>query len=168
MTRPVVTSDTLDALPKTPERGLERFGARVASIGSALGFGGLGAMLVTPEPGKRAFPFHNDPSNDEMFIILEGEGFNRIGATEHPVKDADVGVAPEGGRNDVRQVLNTSDSRLKCIGISTSNGPDIAECPDSGKYAAMAIWRGASVLEAHLKVIGRADASLDCRDGEEV
>jgi uncharacterized cupin superfamily protein len=42
---------------------------------------GLGAMFVTVAPGKRAFPFHNHLGNDEMFVILEGEGTFRFGAS---------------------------------------------------------------------------------------
>lgn len=165
MTRPVVTLHDLDAFPMQGGDG-SVFSARVAQVGKMLGFGGLGAMFVTVEPGKRAFPFHNHLGNDEMFVILEGSGTYRIGGEEHPVRAGDVCAAPRGGPDGAHQLINTGETVLKYLGISTKNDPDIVEYPDSGKYAALAIAPGQDFMSAHLKVVGRADESLDYWEGE--
>ena len=45
-------------------------------------------------PGKKAWPYHAHHVNEELFIILEGEGMLRIGGAEHPVKVGDVIARP--------------------------------------------------------------------------
>jgi uncharacterized cupin superfamily protein len=166
MTDPILTLSDARAFPMQPDQPSARFGAMVAPLSDALGMSGLGAMFVTVEPGKRAFPFHNHLGNDEMFVILEGEGTYRFGEAEHAVKAGDVCAAPRGGPNTAHQVINTGTVPLHYIGISTRNDPDIVEYPDSGKYAAMAIAPGATFFDAHLKVVGRAEESKDYWDGE--
>ena len=156
----------LQGFPMAPEGGSDRFGATVARVGEPLGLKGLGAMFVTVEPGKRAYPFHNHLGNDEMFVILEGEGTYRYGDGEHPVQAGDVCGAPRGGPDTAHQLINTGSSTLKYIGISTSNDPDVAEYPDSGKFAAMAIAPGKDFMHAHLKVIARREDGRDYWEGE--
>ena len=142
------------------------FAATVAQIGRAIGAGGLGAMYVVVEPGKRAFPFHNHLGNDELFVILEGTGTYRFGTGEYPVKAGDVCAAPRGGPDHAHQLINSGDAPLKYLGVSTMHDPDIVEYPDSGKFAAMAIAPGPDFFNAHLKVVGRREDSRDYWEGE--
>ena len=167
MTRPVVTPAELDAYPLAPPAPSERFGAEVRALSPLLGLRGLGCMMVELAPGKRAFPFHNHLGNDEMFVILEGEGTFRFGAQEHPVKAGDVCAAPRGGPDTAHQIVNTGTGTLRYLGISTANDPDVVEYPDSGKFAALAIAPGADFFSAHLRFVGRAEASGDYWEGEE-
>ena len=168
MTSPVLHIDDAQGFPMAPPKPSERFGGTVASFGGNLGLAGLGAMFVTVEPGKRVFPFHNHLGNDEMFVILEGEGTYRFGGTEHPVRAGSVCGAPKGGPDTAHQIINTGTTTLRYIGISTSNDPDVAEYPDSGKFATIAIAPGPSFFEAHLRHVGRRDQSLDYWEGEEL
>ena len=168
MKKPVVHIDEVGGFPMAPGGGSERFGATVGPIGESLGLTLLGAMLTVVEPGKRAFPFHNHLGNDEMFVILEGEGTYRFGGEEYPVRAGSVCGAPKGGPDRAHQLVNSGDRPLKYIGISTRNDPEIVEYPDSGKYAALAIAPGESFMAAHLKVVGRAGETLDYWDGEDV
>jgi hypothetical protein len=55
---------------KTPEK----FSAQVGDVGRRLGAQKLGCNLTVVPPGKRAWPFHNHRVNEEMFVVLEGEG----------------------------------------------------------------------------------------------
>ena len=165
MSKPVLNVHDAAAFPMQGGDGTV-FAATVAQIGRAIGAGGLGAMFVTVAPGKRAFPFHNHLGNDEMFVILEGTGTYRFGEAEYPVRPGDVCAAPRGGPDCAHQLINTGDSTLKYLGISTMNDPDIVEYPDSGKYAAMAIAPGPDFFDAHLKVVGRREGSLDYWEGE--
>jgi uncharacterized cupin superfamily protein len=144
----------------------QKFSATVAPVGAMIGTRGLGCMYVTLAPGKRAFPFHNHLGNDEMFVILEGEGIYRLGDAEHPVTAGCICAAPRGGPDTAHQLVNTGETDLKYLGISTMNDPDVVEYPDSGKYAAMAIAPGPDFMNAHLKVVGRPGDSLDYWDGE--
>jgi uncharacterized cupin superfamily protein len=168
MTRPVFHTDEATPFPAGPPGGSERFGAEVLPFGQDMGLGGLGAMLTIVPPGKRAFPFHNHLGNDEVFVILEGEGTYRFGDDEYPVRAGSVCGAPRGGPDKAHQLINSGDKPLKYIGISTLQDPDVVEYPDSGKFAAIAIAPGDSFMAAHLKALGRRGESLDYWDGEEI
>jgi len=163
--KPVLSLDEAQGFPMQGGDGT-RFAATIAPVGAVIGSGGLGAMFVTVAPGKRAFPFHNHLGNDEMFVILEGTGTFRLGDQEYPVKAGDVCAAPRGGPDTAHQLINTGETDLKYLGISTNQDPDVVEYPDSGKYAAMAIAPGQDFMSAHLKVVGRAEDGLDYWDGE--
>ena len=147
--------------------GTSKFGSRIAPLGHKLGLEGLGCMVVTVQPGRRAFPFHNHLGNDEMFVILNGTGTYRYGAAEHPVKAGDVCAAPRGGPDTAHQLINTGDEELKYLGISTMRDPEVVEYPDSGKFAALAIKPGPDFMRAHLRYIGRTENSLGYYDGED-
>ncbi|MDJ1008697.1 MAG: cupin domain-containing protein [Paracoccaceae bacterium] len=168
MSGPVKNVADMEGMPMAPEGGSERFGATVAPFSEAIGLSRLGATFITVEPGKRGFPFHNHLANDEMFVVLEGEGTYRFGDAEHPIKAGDVCGAPRGGADTAHQIVNTGDRPLKYVGISTRQDPEVVEYPDSGKYAALAIWPGEGFWRAHLRVVGRAGESLDYWDGEDL
>ena len=150
-----------------PEGGSERFGASVAPLSDTFGMHGLGVMAITVPPGKRAFPFHNHLGNDELFVILEGTGSYRVGSETVPIKRGDVCAAPRGGPDTAHQIINSGDVPLRYVGISTRQDPDVVEYPDSGKFAAMAVWPGKNFISAHLKFVGRKDDSGDYWDGED-
>ena len=162
---PVVNVYEAEAMPFQGGDG-SKFAARVAPIGEVIGSTGLGAMFVTVEPGKRAFPFHNHLGNDEMFVIFEGEGIYRFGANDYPVKAGDVCAAPRGGPGVAHQLINTGSGPLKYLGVGTMGDPDVVEYPDSGKFSLLAIAPGKDFWNAHLKVVGRADKVLDYWEGE--
>ena len=167
MTSDVVDINALPAFTMEPEGGSKVFGGTIADIDGALGLSMLGAMFVTVEPGKRAFPFHSHLGNDEMFVILEGEGTFRIGKAEHKVSAGMVCGAPKGGPDTAHQLINTGNKPLKYIGISTRQDPDVVEYPDSGKFAALAVFPGEDWMSAHLRFVGRTDSAVDYWDGED-
>ena len=72
------------------EHAPERFSAQVGDIGPRIGAQKLGYNLTVVPPGKRAWPFHNHRVNEEMFVILEGEGEVRVGKETFPIKKGDV------------------------------------------------------------------------------
>ncbi|MGB0497903.1 MAG: cupin domain-containing protein [Rubricella sp.] len=148
--------------------GSKRFGATISRVGAALGTAGLGCMYAKVEPGKRAFPFHNHHGNEEMFVILEGVGTYRLGDGEYPVKAGDICIAPAGGPETAHQIINTGDTTLRYLAISTRNDPDVVEYPDSGKFAALALGDGDSIMSARLRYVGRLESGVDYMDGEEL
>ncbi len=167
LNNPVVTLADLPVQPFSPHGDEhDKFGARISSITADSEEFGLGAMYVRVAPGKRAFPVHNHLANDEMFIVLEGEGTYRFGEDEHAVKAGDVCLAPKGGKEMAHQLINSGAEDLVYIGLSTMSDPDIVEYPDSGKFAAMSIWPGKSFFQAHLRHIGRREDTRDYWEGE--
>jgi uncharacterized cupin superfamily protein len=111
------------------------FVADVGQIGPAIGAEKLGCTLVVVPPGKKAWPYHLQYANEEMFVILEGTGTLRHDGETFPIKAGDVIATPVG---KAHQILNTSDAELRYLAISTMIEPDIAEYPDSGKRAMIA------------------------------
>lgn len=97
MTTRIVSAATGKSFDFGPVGGSDTFGARLTQLGAGLNLKGLGINLTEVPPGKRAFPFHNHLANDELFIILEGEGTFRIGQEEIPVGPGDVCGAPGAG-----------------------------------------------------------------------
>lgn len=168
MTSATVDLNELSGFEMAPEGGSDTFGGTIADVDGALGLSMLGAMYVTVQPGKRVFPFHSHLGNDEMFVILEGEGTYRFGGSEHKVRAGMVCGAPKGGPDTAHQLINTGDKPLKYIGISTRQDPDVVEYPDSGKFAAIAVFPGDNWMSAHLRFVGRTESAVDYWDGEDV
>jgi uncharacterized cupin superfamily protein len=167
MTSPVINVDDAPTFANAPE-GSSRFGSVMAPLGKVIGARRLGAMYMQVEPGKRAFPFHNHHANEEMFIVLEGEGTYRFGAAEYPIRAGSVCAAPTGGPETAHEIINTGKVMLKYISISTMIDPEVCEYPDSGKFAAIAIGEGNDFLHAHLKSVHRVKDTLGYFDGEEM
>ncbi|MFQ5622738.1 MAG: cupin domain-containing protein [Paracoccaceae bacterium] len=168
MTGPVLNVADAKDFPNRPQgQGLEKFGSVMAPMGKAIGAEKLGAMYMQVEPGKRAFPYHCHHGNEEMFVILEGEGTYRYGGAEYPLRAGDVGAAPAGGPETAHQIINTGTETLRYLSLSTKYDPDIAEYPDSGKFAAMAIGPGGDFMNARLKYIGRQDSAVGYFEGED-
>jgi uncharacterized cupin superfamily protein len=106
------------------------FVAGIARIGRAAGAQKLGCTLVVVPPGKKAWPYHLQHANEEMFVILEGSGTLRYEGERFPLRAGDVIATPVC---TAHQIINTSDAELRYLAISTMIEPDIAEYPDTGK-----------------------------------
>jgi uncharacterized cupin superfamily protein len=145
----------------------ERYDARMGQIAPILGAQKLGYNVTAVPPGKRAFPFHNHHVNEEMFLILEGEGQIRIGEAVYPVRKGDVIACPAGGKEAAHQIINTGNAELKYLAVSTRLSPDIAEYPDSGKFGVLAEYpAGADGKPRGFRFIGREDRGMSYWEGE--
>lgn len=166
MSKPVVNIDELDM--KAGGKGT-RFANRAGRLGGVLGMKHLGAQYLVVPPGKSGFPFHSHRNNEEMFIILEGEGTYRFGAESYPVRAGDVCSAVAGDASTAHQLTNTGTTDLRYFAISTRNDPDICEYPDSGKFmVASGIPEGGGMLAAQFVLRGREKPLLDYWDGEDI
>lgn len=121
----------------------------------------LGASYDVLEPGKRGCPYHLHHAQEEMFVILDGTGHLRVAGEQLPIKAGDVIFIPAGPEYP-HQIINTSDSPLKYLSISTRESPEIAEYPDSGKFLAYA----SDGRLDHFKIMSRQGGALDYWDGE--
>jgi uncharacterized cupin superfamily protein len=138
------------------------FAGRTARIGTALGARRLGYSLTEVPPGKRAWPFHRHHGVEEMFFILEGAGSLRWDAETFPLRAGDCVCAPAGG--PAHQIINTSDTPLRYLAVSSISGTDIADFPDSGKLV-LDIGDGVDAIpRMH---VFRAGGEADYWDGEE-
>ena len=95
------------------------YGGHGASFGAMIGLQQLGLSYNIVQPGKSGCPFHNHHVEDEAFIILSGTGYYRFGSKRIAVKVGDVLGAPAGGPETAYQLINTGDTPLVYIGLST-------------------------------------------------
>ncbi|HZP20952.1 MAG TPA: cupin domain-containing protein [Bauldia sp.] len=144
----------------------DRFEARIGSFGRMIGSTGIGCMLTIVPPGKRAFPYHAHHVLHEMFVILEGTGEYRFGGKTWPVRAGDVCAAPAGGPEVAHQLINTGDTDLKYLGLSTGATTDVVEYPDSGKFAVTSRYNWSNPAAGGIRVVLRKEQSLDYWEGE--
>ncbi len=172
MNRPIVNLDEVELVSRPSAfaasgEAADRFDAKMGMIGPALGAVQLGYNITCVPAGKCAFPFHNHRVNEEMFLVLSGSGEIRIGAKVYPVKEHDIIACPAGGEETAHQLKNTGADELKFLAVSTKLSPEIANYPDSGKFAVIAEFPPDAAGEAQgFRYVGREDGSIDYWDGE--
>jgi uncharacterized cupin superfamily protein len=99
---------------------------------------GLGASFDIVPPGKRACPYHFHRAQEELFVVLRGEGTLRVDGELLPVVAGDLIFIPPGPEY-AHQLINTSSAPLEYLSISTKSEVEIVEYPDSAKLLARAI-----------------------------
>jgi len=157
--KPVINLDELEF--ESYDNG--PFGGRFGVISDRIGGRKLGYNLSITPPGKRTCPFHNHHNNEEMFLVLEGEGRLRFGKEEYPLRRHDVVACPPGTREVAHQIINSGTTDLICLALSTRERTEVVEYPDSNKIAALVGEPGKSDLRA----VFRAEQCVDYFDREE-
>ena len=139
----------------------DSFSARFGRIGPLLGMKKMGCTLVELEPGKKAWPYHLHYGAEELFIVLEGNGSIRYDGSNHDIKTGDIIFTPPGD-GTAHQIINTSDSLLRYLALSTMDSPELCYYPDSGKYGSYAF-----TIDGPRKVfIAHEDSEAQYWDGE--
>ncbi|MEN9543225.1 MAG: hypothetical protein RLZZ598_58 [Pseudomonadota bacterium] len=144
------------------EQALERharaplYDVRYARLSEGTAARKLGAGIDILAPGMRVCPYHLHHAQEEMFVVLEGEGTLRVAGELLPIRAGDVIFIPPGPEYP-HQIINTSQAPMKYLSISTQERPELCEYPDSGKL-------GASIGAVSLR--NRAEANLGYWDGE--
>jgi len=121
-----------------------------ARLGDAAGLTKIGFGYSEVPPGKSGCPFHNHHVEDEMFVILEGEGTYRFGSDSFPFKAGDILVAPAGGQETAHQIINTGSAPLKFVSISNKSNIEVCEYPDSGKFLVSSLAGGSGPKLRHM------------------
>jgi uncharacterized cupin superfamily protein len=105
--------------------GLERDLARAA------GSHATGLRHVVLEPGCLSAPPHCHSAEEEIFVVLDGEGTLLLGEDEHPVRAGTVVARPPGTR--ISHALRAGEGGLRYLAYGTREPNDIAYYPRSGK-----------------------------------
>ena len=158
MPKPIMNLDEV-AFDDIEENG--KYTSKRGSIGRHIGARKLGYSLNVVPPGKRAVPFHNHHVNEEMFLILEGEGELRFGDQRYPIRKHDVIACPTGGPEVAHQIINTGTTTLRYLALSTMSELDSCEYPDSGKILIVS-----DQGDAGLHKMFRAENTVDYYDRE--
>ena len=149
--RPSIIVATRDVEPDM------RGGRRRRDLGGAAGSKWTGLKHLELDPGTLSGPPHCHSAEEEIFVVLDGEGILELtgGDSEaHPVRNGSVVARPPG--TGVAHTFRAGDPGLTLIAWGTRDPNDICWYPRSGKI----YWRG-------VDVIGRIE-QLDYWDGEEL
>ncbi len=160
--KPIMNLDEIVDFDDVEENGV--YTSKRALFSAGIGARQLGYNLTVLPPGKAQCPFHVHRGEEEMFLILEGEGELRFGDTRYPIRKHDVIACPTGGPEVAHQIINTGTSDLRYLALSTLVDIEVCEYPDSGKVSVFAKGDGG---EPGLRKIFRAETTVDYYDREE-
>lgn len=133
-----------------------RYDAETASLSKGTAAKQLGASLDILAPGQMGCPCHYHHAEEEMFIVLQGEGMLRVAGEMLPIR-ADDTISIPAGPDYPHHIINTSDAPLHYLSISTQADVEVCVYPDSGKVGAFA---------PGLRYLQKQDAGLDYWVGE--
>lgn len=136
--------------------------SRRAQFSAGIGARKLGYNLTVLPPGKAQCPFHSHRGEEEMFLILEGEGELRFGDRRYPIRRHDVIACPTGGAEVAHQIINTGTVDLRYLALSNLVDIEICEYPDSNKINACADEAGTP----RLWKMFRAETNVEYYDRE--
>lgn len=159
MTKPIMNLDDV-TFDDIEANGLYTSSRALFSAG--IGARKLGYNLTVLPPGKAQCPFHCHHGEEEMFLVIEGEGELRFGDKRYPIRKHDVIACPTGGPDVAHQIINTGTATLRYLAVSTLAELDTCEYPDSQKMLVVTGQRG----EPGLRKIFRAENTVDYYDRE--
>ena len=134
-----------------------RYDSETASMTKGTAAQQMGASFDIVAPGQQSCPYHYHYAEEEMFIVIQGQGSLRVAGELVPIQAGDVISIPAGPEYP-HHIINTSDAPLHYLSISTQKEPEICVYPDSGKVGAFA---------PGLRLLQRKEAGLDYWDGED-
>ena len=133
-----------------------------AEFSDGIGAKKLGYNLTVLPAGKAQCPYHNHHGEEEMFLILEGQGELRFGKDRYPIRKYDVIACPTGGPEVAHQIINTGNAPMRYLALSTVVEIETCEYPDSNKIMIGVGGRGAQTLSK----IFHSEATVDYYDRE--
>jgi uncharacterized cupin superfamily protein len=159
MTKPFVNLDDVE-FDDLEENG--PYTSRRARFSAGIGARRLGYNLTVVPPGKAQCPHHCHRVEEEMFLILEGEGELRFGTERHRIRKHDVIACPTGGPEVAHQIINTGTTELRYLALSINEPVEVCEYPDSEKVGVFA----GSPEAGGLRKMFRVHSHVDYYDGE--
>jgi len=121
------------------ERDRGEFGATIRNIGVALGSRATGMRHAAIVPGRLNAPPHVHNAEEEMFVVLDGDGglllYDLDGdvTAEHPLRAGDVVARPAA--TGVAHAFRAGDGGMTVLSYGERRGEDVAWYPRSSKLA---------------------------------
>lgn len=157
---PLINLDEISQFDDVEDNGL--YTSKRALFSASIGARQLGYNLTVLPPGKAQCPFHVHHAEEEMFLILDGEGELRFGEKRYSIRKHDVIACPVGGPEVAHQIINTGTTDLRYLALSTLADVEVCEYPDSGKVGVSAGKHG----QMGLRKLFRAESGVDYYDRE--
>jgi uncharacterized cupin superfamily protein len=158
--KPMINLDDIANFDDVENNGI--YTSKRALFSGSIGARQLGYNLTVLPPGKVQCPFHVHRGEEEMFLILDGEGELRFGGERYSIRKHDVIACPAGGPELAHQIINTGTVPMRYLALSNLVPIDACEYPDSGKVSILTGQPG----DTGLRKIFRASATVDYYDGE--
>jgi uncharacterized cupin superfamily protein len=133
-----------------------------ALFSASIGARKLGYNVTELPPGKAQCPFHSHREEEEMFLILDGEGELRFGERRFKLRRHDVVACPTGGAEVAHQIINTGTAPLRYLSLSSVSATEVCEYPDSQKIGVFASTSPTSGVRKTF----RAEAGVEYYDRE--
>jgi uncharacterized cupin superfamily protein len=149
--RPATIVNLSAVTPETIER--PRVARTRRNLGRAVGSVTTGLQHIEVPPGKLSVPQHCHSAEEEIFVVLDGEGTLLLGDGEVPLYPGHVIARPPA--SGLAHSFRAGDDRLTYLAYGTREPNDICYYPHSNKIS----WRGVGL-------IGRVEP-LDYWDGED-
>ena len=159
MPRPFVNLDDVE-FDDIEDNGY--YTSKRALFSKSIGARKLGYNLTELPPGKAQCPFHSHRQEEEMFLVLEGQGELRFGDQRFKIRKHDVIACPTGDATVAHQIINTGTAPLRYLALSNLSDTEICEYPDSNKVG---VFEAASETPG-LRKMFRGEASVDYYDRE--
>jgi uncharacterized cupin superfamily protein len=102
-------------------------------LGDALGSSASGLGVLVVAAGSLSYPPHCHSAEEELFVVLDGEGTLLLGDDEHPVRAGSLVARPPG--TGISHAFRAGDGPLTVLAYGTREPNDIAYYPRSGKVA---------------------------------
>jgi uncharacterized cupin superfamily protein len=102
-------------------------------FGEALGSRTSGLGLLVIAPGSLGYPPHCHSAEEELFVVVDGEGTLLLGDDEHAVRAGSVVARPPG--TGVAHAFRGGDAPMSVLAYGTREPNDIAYYPRSGKVS---------------------------------
>ncbi|MCE4555493.1 cupin domain-containing protein [Roseateles cellulosilyticus] len=116
----------------------------------------LGARIEVLAPGQQGCPYHYHHAEEEMFVVLQGEGTLRVAGELVPIRAGDTIFIPAGPEYP-HHIINTSAAPLQILSVSTQAAVEVCVYPDSGKVGSFA---------PGVRLLQHQGAGVDYWDGE--
>jgi uncharacterized cupin superfamily protein len=117
------------------ERDTETIGRRWRFLGEAAGSRRTGIRHCEVFPGKLSVPPHCHAAEDEIFVVLEGDGHLLLwegdGITEHPVREGSVVARPAG--TGVAHTFRGGAAGMTLLAYGTRDPREVCFYPRSNK-----------------------------------
>jgi uncharacterized cupin superfamily protein len=107
--------------------------SRWRDLGIAAGSVLSGINHIEVAAGAQSAPFHCHGAEEELFVVLGGDGRLRLGEESHPVRAGHIVARPPGTR--VAHQFIAGDDGLTMLAWGTRVANDVIWYPDSGKVA---------------------------------
>jgi uncharacterized cupin superfamily protein len=159
MTKPLVNLNDVE-FDDVEDSGY--YTSKRARFSASIGARKLGYNLTELPPGKAQCPFHSHRAEEEMFLILEGEGELRFGDQRYDIRKHDVIACPTGGADVAHQIINTGSTPMRYLSLSNVEEVEVCEYPDSNKIGVFAGASGAGGVRG----LHRTSSAVDYYDGE--